>query len=214
VTAGISDGMQADGTPSASATASATDPATRDRILAAGMDCVTRYGRAKTTMQDVALAAGLSRATLYRYFTDRGALFNGIRDFQRARDLDLITERAGLTRTLPEAVAVVAEVLAATGARYRMGEHLAAGDESLAQFLTLRLGRERERVAELVRPYVERAAAAGELRDGVAAAEAEEWIALALAQAGSLTGLRAVDVHDPAAVGGWLARMSCAGVCA
>ena len=59
------------------------------------MDCVTRYGRAKTTMQDVAVAAGLSRATLYRYFADRGALFNGIREFERERDLALITERAG-----------------------------------------------------------------------------------------------------------------------
>ena len=61
---------------------------------------------------------------------------------------------------------------------------------------------------------MERAAAAGELRAGVTAAEAEEWIALALVQAGSLTGLHAVDVHDPAAVGRWLARMTCAGVCA
>ena len=192
----------------------ATDPDTRDRILRAGMDCITRYGRAKTTMQDVAVAAGLSRATLYRHFADRGALFNGIRDLERERDRALITERAGRTRTLTEAVAVVAEVLAATGTRYRMGEHLAAGDESLARFLSLRLGRERERVAALVRPYVERAAAAGELRAGVTAAEAEEWIALALAQAGSLTGLHAVDVHDPPAIGRWLARMTCAGVCA
>jgi len=105
-------------------------------------------------------------------------------------------------------------VLAATGARYRMGEHLAAGDEDLARYLALRLGRERERVASMVRPYVERAAAAGELHAGVTAAEAEEWIAVALAQAGSLTGLHSVDVHDPAALGRWLARMACAGVCA
>ncbi|WP_170861190.1 TetR/AcrR family transcriptional regulator [Trujillonella endophytica] len=191
-----------------------TDADTRDRILRAGMECVTRFGRAKTTMQDVAAAAGLSRATLYRHFADRGALFNGIREFERERDLALITERAERTRTLAEAVAVVAEVLAATGTRYRMGEHLAAGDESLARFLALRLGRERERVAELIRPYVRRADAAGELRAGVSATEAEEWIALGVAQVGSLTGLRSVDVRDPAAVGRWLGRMTCAGVCA
>ncbi|WP_029430115.1 TetR/AcrR family transcriptional regulator [Blastococcus sp. URHD0036] len=192
----------------------AADPDTRDRILRAGMDCVTRYGRAKTTMQDVAVAAGLSRATLYRHFVDRGALFNAIRDFERRRDTATITERAGRTTTLRDAVAVVAEVLAATGIRYRQGEHLAAGDESLARFLALRSGRERERVAAMVRPYVERAAAGGELRSGVSAAAAEEWIALTLSQAGSLSGLRSVDVHDPAALGGWLARMACAGVCA
>ncbi len=208
-------GAGAPGTvPPTAPSPSGTDPDTRDRILRAGMACVARYGRAKTTMQDVAAAAGLSRATLYRHFADRGALFQGIREFERERDLVLIGERAARTRTLPEAVAVIAEVLAATGTRYRMGEHLAAGDESLARFLALRLGRERERVASLVRPYVERAATAGELRRGVTAVEAEEWIALALVQAGSLTGLRGVDVHDPAAVGRWLARMTCSGVCA
>lgn len=189
-----------------------TDAVTRERILRAGMECVTRYGRAKTTMQDVAVAAGLSRATLYRHFADRGALFNAIRESERQRDLAAISERAARTTTLRDAVAVVAEVLAATGIRYRQGEHLAAGDESLARFLGLRLGRERERVAALVRPYVERAAAAGELRRGIPAAEAEEWIALALTQAGSLTGLRSVDVRDPAALGRWLARLACDGL--
>ncbi|MGY1743091.1 MULTISPECIES: TetR/AcrR family transcriptional regulator [unclassified Blastococcus] len=190
------------------------DPDTRDRILRAGMECVARYGRAKTTMRDVALAAGLSRATLYRHVADRGELFNAIREFERARDLALITERAARTTTLPDAVAVIGEVLAATGIRYRQGEHLAAGDESLARFLGLRLGRDRERVAALVRPYVARAAAAGELRRGVSAAEAEEWIALALTPAGALTGLRSVDVRDPAAVGRWLARLTCSGLVA
>ncbi|RBY84398.1 TetR/AcrR family transcriptional regulator [Blastococcus sp. TF02A-26] len=194
-------------------TEAAADEATRDRILRAGMDCVTRYGRAKTTMRDVARAAGLSRATLYRHFVDRGALFHAIREFERRRDLAAITERAGRTTTLTDAVAVVAEVLAATGIRYRQGEHLAAGDEDLARYVALRLGRERERVAGMVRPYVRRAAAAGELRPGISETEAEEWLALSLAQAGSLTGVRSVDVRDPAAVGGWLARMACAGLC-
>src|SRR3954462_10088575 len=33
-----------------------------------------RFGIAKTTMEDVAKAGGVSRATVYRYFTDREAL--------------------------------------------------------------------------------------------------------------------------------------------
>lgn len=42
--------------------------ATRTRILEATLDCVERWGLAKTTLEDVASAAGLSRATVYRYF--------------------------------------------------------------------------------------------------------------------------------------------------
>lgn len=41
---------------------------TRTRILAATLTCIERWGLAKTSLEDVAREAGLSRATLYRYF--------------------------------------------------------------------------------------------------------------------------------------------------
>jgi len=40
----------------------------RERILQAAFACVARYGLGKTTVEDAARAAGLSRATVYRYF--------------------------------------------------------------------------------------------------------------------------------------------------
>jgi len=42
--------------------------ATRDRLLQATLSCVERWGLAKTSLEDVAREAGLSRATVYRYF--------------------------------------------------------------------------------------------------------------------------------------------------
>lgn len=44
---------------------------TRARILDAGYACAERFGLGKTTMSDVARAAGLSRQTLYRYFESK-----------------------------------------------------------------------------------------------------------------------------------------------
>jgi AcrR family transcriptional regulator len=41
---------------------------TRQRILEATYACVARFGLSKTTVEDAARQAGLSRATLYRYF--------------------------------------------------------------------------------------------------------------------------------------------------
>lgn len=43
-------------------------PPSRERLLEAAYACIGRYGLAKTTMEDVAREAGLSRATLYRAF--------------------------------------------------------------------------------------------------------------------------------------------------
>ena len=41
---------------------------TRQRILEATYACVARWGLSKTTVEDAAREAGLSRATVYRYF--------------------------------------------------------------------------------------------------------------------------------------------------
>ena len=42
----------------------------RDRILAATVACLGRYGIAKTTVDDAAREAGVARATVYRYFPE------------------------------------------------------------------------------------------------------------------------------------------------
>ena len=43
-------------------------PGTRRRILESALTCVERSGLIQTTLEDVAVEAGLSRATVYRYF--------------------------------------------------------------------------------------------------------------------------------------------------
>ena len=50
----------------------------RERLLDAAEDCLARFGAQKTSMEDVARAAGLSRATVYRYFDNRDALLLGV----------------------------------------------------------------------------------------------------------------------------------------
>ena len=48
--------------------------AARDHFLNAAEACFDRYGIAKTTMDDIAQMAGVSRPTVYRHFDDREAL--------------------------------------------------------------------------------------------------------------------------------------------
>ena len=51
------------------------DPGSRERVLAAALDLVSRDGLAKLSMDEVAATAGVSRASLYRLFPGKPALF-------------------------------------------------------------------------------------------------------------------------------------------
>lgn len=50
----------------------------RRRLLAAAERCVERHGIRKTTMEDIAREAGISRPSVYRYFSDREELLLGV----------------------------------------------------------------------------------------------------------------------------------------
>jgi len=54
------------------------EPAVNERWLDAAESCYTRFGPAKTTVEDVAQAAGISRATLYRHFKSRDDLLMAV----------------------------------------------------------------------------------------------------------------------------------------
>jgi len=50
----------------------------RERVLDAARWCFLNFGFAKTTFDDVAKRAGISRTLLYRTFTDKEDLFTGV----------------------------------------------------------------------------------------------------------------------------------------
>ncbi len=58
----------------------------QDHFIAAAEACFERYGVAKTTMEDIAKMAGVSRPTVYRHFADRDTLILAV-VMRRARTL-------------------------------------------------------------------------------------------------------------------------------
>jgi AcrR family transcriptional regulator len=52
----------------------------REQIIRAARDVFLRYGLARTTMGDLATAAGVSRPTLYGAFGDKTAIFQAVLD--------------------------------------------------------------------------------------------------------------------------------------
>jgi len=65
--------------------------AARERLVDAAERCIDRFGLAKTTLEDVAAEASVSRATIYRYFSNRDELMLEVllRELARSFDLDL-----------------------------------------------------------------------------------------------------------------------------
>ncbi len=81
--------------------------AQQDRVLNGALACVARVGLGKTTLDDVAREAGCARATVYRCFPGKQALFTAV----LRRELDVLGARAidaaSATDSLAEAIVAV-----------------------------------------------------------------------------------------------------------
>ncbi|MDZ4826611.1 MAG: TetR/AcrR family transcriptional regulator [Actinomycetota bacterium] len=156
------------------------DPLTvRDRLLEATYVCVTRYGIAKTTVEDVVKQSGISRATIYRHFPggrdellretvawELGRYFTELADFVAgATDLADLLER-GLVH-----------------ARQSIRRHevlrkmLDTEPERLLPLLSTESQRTLPFIAAFLHPYLQREADAGRLRPGVDIDTAADYLA-------------------------------------
>jgi AcrR family transcriptional regulator len=91
----------------------------RIRIVDGALACVARQGVAKTTVEDVAREAGLSRATVYRAFPDgKDSLLAAVVDTEVARLFSALGARMGESSDLSD-VLVAGIVEAAT----RIADH-------------------------------------------------------------------------------------------
>lgn len=77
----------------------------RERIIDAAEECFRQVGVAKTTVEDIAAAAGLSRATVYRAVTGgRDELILAVVLRSLRRFLDVLAERLSSERSVPDAI--------------------------------------------------------------------------------------------------------------
>jgi AcrR family transcriptional regulator len=75
----------------------------RERLLQATYECVARWGLAKTTVEDAARGAGVSRATVYRYFPGgRDELIGAVVGWEFARFFLRLYEEVHEADTLEE----------------------------------------------------------------------------------------------------------------
>jgi AcrR family transcriptional regulator len=88
-------------------------PTVRSRILDTALELVGRHGLAELSMDELATAAGVSRATLYRLFPGKEALFAAlVRSFSPFEPIAAVLEAAG-DRPPAEVIRAVAHAMAA-----------------------------------------------------------------------------------------------------
>jgi AcrR family transcriptional regulator len=152
-------------------------PATPERILRAAEECVRRWGIRRVSMSDVALQAGVSRGSVYRYFADRDALVQAV--LERVAEAHVaeaelaVRRQRSLTARVAEA-AVFVRLLSDDERRLGLHEH--PGEPALA---TLQLAATPALFARWVDfwiPFLDEARDAGEVRADLDVRAASEWI--------------------------------------
>lgn len=177
-----------------------TDADPRVRVLRAAYECVARYGFAKTTMEDVARAAGSSRATVYRLFPGgRDELFSAMVAWEMDRFFgDMAVAVAGADDFA--GVVEGALVFAHRGIREHaaLQKVLATEPDRLLGFMTRENQRILAAVVAYLRPVLQAEAAAGRVRPGVDLDEATRYVATMGLSLMSTPGR--FDLEDPAVV--------------
>ena len=149
----------------------------RERVLDATESCLQRFGLAKTTVEDVARASGLSRATVYRQFRNRDALLLAV----AARDADRVASQAErYLRRFEDVGSWIVEgmlfCLREIPKRPVLSQFLAPQELGAASRMLLTSDRMLAIGAEILRPMFEPARNEGQLREHLELDSLMEWV--------------------------------------
>jgi AcrR family transcriptional regulator len=101
-------------------------PEVTAKVVDGALRAIARFGLTKLTVDDVARGAGISRATLYRYFPGRGAVLAAVVRSETERIQRGLDDALGDVTSLPEALAAVAGFAARTFVGHEALQHLLA----------------------------------------------------------------------------------------
>jgi AcrR family transcriptional regulator len=164
----------------------------RDRLIDAAERCFSRFGAAKTTLEDIAAEAGVSRATVYRYFDGgRDEVVLGVVLRQANAFLEVLRRRVQRQSELSEAIV---EGVLFTIASVRKNDHLAilfapeaAGQTTAIAGASTALF---EITTDFLRPIFEVARQENQMRPGIEAEDAAEFVLRMILSLLSVSGPR------------------------
>lgn len=171
----------------------------RQRLVRAAAACVDRFGLTKTTIEDVAREAKVSRATIYRYFENRDQLMLEVilHDLEEShnRELDTFFDGVDTPEGFGEALLDATVYLLAT---IRQSPRLQLLLKRETPGVSSTIAGASEALFRVwddeMRPYLAEAQAVGLLRADMDTAEAAEWILRAIL---SLLTVEGPQHHSP-----------------
>jgi AcrR family transcriptional regulator len=198
--------------PATTEPAVAEDESTKAKILDAAMECFIQLGIAKTSVQDVARVARVSRGTVYRYFVDRQAIVEATVEHGARQYYADAAAAMRKYETLTEQVGALAEVVARTQMEHRTRNRLMDGDSALMHLMLSDHHAALRRNAEFLRPYVHTAKERGEIGADVDESEASEWLARLIMSFNMLQTSLTYDGDKPKAVRRFVERYAVNGL--
>lgn len=149
----------------------------QQRLLDAAEKCFAQFGLTKTTMEDVAQSAGMSRATVYRYFKNRDELLLGVVEREANRTAkDLKIKLASITDPGEYIIEGIVQSLVEIPKRPALAMLFGPDAVGLTSRLVLSSGRLAEIGLSLLIPVIEPAREKGVLNDNIDFDVMIEWI--------------------------------------
>ena len=169
------------------------------RILDAARSCIAERGFLGASIDDIAHAAGVSRATVYRYAGGRRALIRDVLLFECAAAIEAVGAAVDATEDGPGAVrALIATAVDTVGHNQVLGRAVGRDLRSILPDLTVDGAALIARCTGLMVPVLERAAARGLIApDGALPVYAEEIVRFVFGVIH--TPMLGVDGQDPEA---------------
>jgi AcrR family transcriptional regulator len=149
----------------------------REQILDAANECFTQLGIQRTSVQDVARMAKVSRGTIYRYFVDREVLIEAAIEHGAQRFYRDVAAAMAKKRTLAEQLGAMAETHATILLDHRTRNRLMADDAELMRHMIADGDSAVKRTTKFLEPYVRDAQKRGEVGAKLDVTAASEWLA-------------------------------------
>lgn len=173
------------------------------RIVDAALACYSRFGVRKSTLEDIAREAGVSRATIYRYFQNKEALLRVVISQEISRILGRFQVELGsdgpLSHRLAGAILALEEELSTHKTLHSV---LELDPELLLPQLTVEGRASLAMLASLMLPALRAAAAGGEIEPSDLDEKAEWMVRMTVGELGRAGLRRRFGNHDAAV--GWV----------
>ncbi|BBY21995.1 TetR/AcrR family transcriptional regulator [Mycobacterium stomatepiae] len=172
----------------------------RDQILEAANQCFTQLGIQRTSVQDVARMANVSRGTVYRYFEDRNILIDAAIEFGAQKFYELVAAAMAKKSTLAEKLGAMAETHATILLDHRTRNRLMADDAELMRHMISDGDSAVRRSTQFLVPYVRDAQKKGEVGSGIDVTAASEWLARIIYSFSTVNEAQTFDMSKPETV--------------